>query len=89
MKTVREGHVHLHFDAGQADLVKIISRNQVLVGIMPEERMGLHLDDTLSCISWLLVSCVLELFEVIKLDWDDGASFRVLNLELALEKTEL
>ena len=85
VETVCEGHVHLNLDAGQADLIKIISHNQVLVAIMPEERMRLHLDNTLSRISWLLVCRILELLEMVKLDWDDRASFRILNLKLAFE----
>ena len=56
---------------------------------MPEERVSLNFDKTLSCISWFFVSCVLEPLEMVELDGNDGASFRVLNLELAFKQTEL
>jgi hypothetical protein len=45
VQSVCESHVHLDLDSRQADVVVFIADDQVLVGVMPEQRMGLHLDE--------------------------------------------
>ena len=89
VELVGNSHVHLDFDARQVHLVLFITHNQVLVAIVPEQRMSLHLNKLVCRCICITLCIVLESIDVIQLHGDDGPSLRVLNLESTVEDADL
>jgi hypothetical protein len=79
----------LYLDSGQAHPIIIISRHQVLVAIMPEQWMGLHLNQLILRSGRQSLRILLEVIQVVQLNWNDGARLWILNLKDSIEITEL
>ena len=43
IQLISDGHVHLHLDARQVDMVVLVPHHEILVAIVPEKWMRLHL----------------------------------------------
>ena len=89
VELVGNSHVHLHFDARQVYLVLFITHNEVLVAIVPEQRMSLHLNKLVCRCVCIALRIVLESVDVVELHGDDGTCLRVFNLESTVEDADL
>lgn len=81
VKLVGYSHIHLNLDSSQMHLIIFISYHEVLVAIMPEKRVSLDLNELVGRCGRISISVVLETFEMIELDWNDGAWLGVLDLK--------
>lgn len=66
-------------------MVVVVAHHDVLVAIVPEERVRRHLHQPLRLLS-VPVSRVLEPAKVVELNRDNRASLRVLDLEVGITK---
>ena len=82
-------HVHLDLDAGEVDMVVLVSHHEILVAIVPEKWMRLHLNELICRSGRVALSIVLETLQMVQLNGDDAARLRVLDLECAIEDTDL
>jgi len=89
VKLVGHGHVHLHLDSSQVNMIVFVANDQILIAVVPEKRVGLHLDDLVLRGSSVTLSVVLEALQVIQLHWDNRASLWVLDLKSAVQNTDL
>ena len=64
-------HVHLDFDASEVHLIILVTTHQVLVAVVPEERMSLHFDELVLGCGRVSLSIVLVPIQMVQLDWDD------------------
>lgn len=71
IQLVSDCHVHLDLDSGQVHLIVLVTHHQVLVTVVPEEWMGLHLNDLVFRRGRVTLSVVLEPFKMVQLDGDD------------------
>ena len=89
IELVGNGHVHLDLHPSQVHSVILVSYHQVLVAIVPEQRVSLDLDQLVRGSFGFTISVVLEAVQMVKLDWDDRARLRVLNLERTIQNADL
>jgi len=64
-------HVHLDLDTGKVNVIIFISHDQILVAVMPEERMSLNLNELVGRCGSVTLCVVLEALKMVKLDRDD------------------
>lgn len=79
----------MDLDAGQVDMVVLVSHDQILVAIVPEKWVRLHLHELIRRSGRVAFSIVLETLQVIQLHGDYAARLRVLDLESAVKDTDL
>ena len=89
VQLIGNSHVHLDLDSGQVHLIVLIAAHQILVAIMPEQRVGLHLDQLMLRRGSIAISIVLVPIEMVQLHRDDRARLWVLNLKRALQDADL
>ena len=89
IELVGNGHVHLDLHPSQVHSVILVSYHQVLVAIVPEQRMSLDLDQLVRGSFGITISVVLEAVQMVKLDRDDRARLRVLNLKRTIQNADL
>jgi hypothetical protein len=90
VQTVCKVHVHLNLHASQVNLVFVVANHDVLVLVVPEERMGSHLNDReLSLRTGGLVRVVAVTVQIVELDGDHAARLWVFDLKLGVSARKL
>ena len=89
IQLVCHSHVHLDLNASEVYLVVFVAHHQVLIAVVPEKRMGLHLDELVSGSGSLALRVILEALHMVKLDRNDGARLGILDLKGAIEDADL
>lgn len=73
VQLICDSHVHLDLNSGQVDMIILVSDHEILIAIVPEERMRLHLDQLVGGSCCVALGIVLEALQVIKLNRDDAS----------------
>ena len=71
IQTISDSHIHLHLNSSQINLLIVISCHQILVAVVPEQRMSLDLNELILRGSCQTICVVLEVIQVVKLHWND------------------
>ena len=70
-------------------MIVLVPDHEILIAIVPEERMRLHLDQLVGRSCCVALSIVLEALQVVKLNRDDASRLGVLDLKCAIEDANL
>ena len=89
VQLVGNGHVHLDLDTGKVNVIIFISHDQILVAVMPEERMSLNLNELVGRCGSVTLCVVLEALKMVQLDRDDRAGLRILDLKGTVQDADL
>ena len=90
VQTVCKVHVHLNLHASQVNFVFVVANHDVLVLVVPEERMGSHLNDReLSLRTGGLVRVVAVAVQIVELDGYHAARLWVFDLKLGVSGRKL